>query len=168
MTSGPCGKKHIIFKRISRVICLSSCTMTVKRFNLDLTVENCDITSSSGRGVVAARGARVHLLNSIIHDCAATGVYAENCYLELHKCLINNNGKGPRTMSQGHSGLFVTKSNFVITSCVITNNDYSGLCVYDIDSRGVLEDTTVSKNGTIQVLETVSGSLERRGINVIA
>jgi len=132
-----------------------------------VTVQDCDITSWSGRGVVADRGANVKLINTKIHDCAATGAYAEKSSMRLHKCFINNNGKGPRTMSQGHSGLFFTKSHFVVSSCVITDNDYSGLCVYDTESTGILENTIISRNGAIQVLETVSGVLERRGQNVI-
>lgn len=132
-----------------------------------MTVQDCDLTSWSGRGVVADRGANVQLLNTIVRDCAATGVYAEKSSVRLHKCFVNNNGKGPRTMSQGHSGLFFTKSNFFVSSCVITDNDYSGLCVYDVESTGVLENTIVSRNGAIQVLETASGVLERRGHNVI-
>ena len=73
----------------------------------EVTFFDCDISSMTGRGVVATRGATVTLNQCRIHKCAATGVYigGEGTTGEALNCEVTSCGLGGERILRGHSGI---------------------------------------------------------------
>ena len=75
-----------------------NCCLQLEGHGLHVDVSSCSFQSDSGRGIVVSRGARLHVINTTVHDCAATGIYigdlTTSAYIE--KCNILRNGGGTR------------------------------------------------------------------------
>lgn len=118
--------------------------------NTLLSMENCTLQSDSGRGIVVTRGAQLLLRNSIIHDCAATGLYVGvRSFSLLQNSNIIRNGFGTRRPSSaiiaqldntgndiydnavppGHSGVYIESTNSVIDNCLLAGNCLTALSV---------------------------------------
>ena len=73
-------------------------------------LDRVDVTSSSGRGIVNIDGGHVKIINSHIHDCAATGIYigGPGSRATIEQSDVLHNGKGNthyrRGIASGHSG----------------------------------------------------------------
>lgn len=66
-----------------------------------LKLDCCTLQSDSGRGVVVTNGAKLFMKRTVIHDCAATGLYIGDIlsYGHLIECMIFRNGGGSRSGS---------------------------------------------------------------------
>jgi len=62
---------------------------------------NCAISSKSGRGVVAIRGARLMMSDSIVSNSAATGIYVggDGTTGEISGCTVTDCGRGGHRVS---------------------------------------------------------------------
>lgn len=65
---------QILHYTLGNDIWSGNCAVFVDYYS-SLSMHNCDVQSDSGRGVVATKGGKVEIHESIIHDCAATGLY---------------------------------------------------------------------------------------------
>ena len=89
-----------------------------------ISLSSCTVHSSSGRGVVACKGATVNIHDSVIHDSAATGFYVGKdptrsgvsgprgkTMARVVNCAIVRNGigglNGGAQVPPGHSGAYV-------------------------------------------------------------
>jgi len=75
-----------------------NCAVRVDGKNTMLSLECSSLQSDSGRGVVVTKGAQFIMKETIVHDCAATGLYigdvgSHGC---IQKCNIIRNGGGSR------------------------------------------------------------------------
>ena len=118
-----------------------------------LRLNNVDLSSSSGRGIVAVGGAKVQLKNTFLHECAATGVYVsgEDTSVEIESCDIVGNGKGSQTggfIPSGHSGIFVVEGNVRVENSNISYNMGAGVSVMTTDpvSQISIRDTDLEGN----------------------
>ncbi|GMH72320.1 hypothetical protein TL16_g05886 [Triparma laevis f. inornata] len=123
-----------------------------------LTLTECSVQSSSGRGIVSCRGGQVVLDSTLVHDCAATGVYCGglSSSVKMEACNVLRNGVGGREIPKGHSGLYIEASESTITDCFVSANSLTGftlvrggkaqVCSCDIYENGseafTVEDTT--------------------------
>ena len=67
----------------------------------DVSFDNCSISSKSGRGVVAIRGARLVMFNSTVSNSAATGIYVggDGTTGEMSGCTVTDCGRGGHRVS---------------------------------------------------------------------
>ena len=129
-----------------------------------VVVDNCSLTSFSGRGVVAIDGGFARIKHSYIHNCAATGIYIGNPHLtggaHISNCDILSNGFGSRSemsngnfrnrgvISRGHSGIYLEQGALKMSSCNVSKNSLTGLsCVSEINCQLQCEDSHVLFNG---------------------
>jgi len=68
---------------------------------LEVNFANCAISSKSGRGVVAIRGARLMMSDSIVSNSAATGIYVggDGTTGEISGCTVTDCGRGGHRVS---------------------------------------------------------------------
>jgi hypothetical protein len=75
-----------------------------------VTLDSVGVTSSSGRGIVNIDGGHLKISNSLIHDCAATGIYVggagSRATIEQSDVIYNGRGNNRhrRGIAAGHSG----------------------------------------------------------------
>ena len=81
--------------------------LTDNVFCTDVTFDNCEISSKSGRGVVAIRGALLSMANSTVSKSAATGIYigGDGTTGEMSDCTVTDCGRGGQRVSRalGHN-----------------------------------------------------------------
>jgi hypothetical protein len=121
------------------------------------------IQSSSGRGIVAVGGGRLHVHDSYIHDCAATGVYLGGALSQatLTQTDIVGNGTGNRPciiaggggIARGHSGVYVEQGTCELNDCSVSRNSASGICVLpalamDLDNSMTAGDSPLTMRKT--------------------
>jgi hypothetical protein len=97
-----------------------------------------EIVSNSGRGVVALDTGFVHMIDSYIHDCAATGVFVGGLgsRLVLETVDVTENGIGNQrlgyiggSVTQGHSGICIEQGVVSLTDCNVSLNSASGIYI---------------------------------------
>lgn len=113
-----------------------------------------DLTSSSGRGIVAVGGAKVTMKDCFLHECAATGLYVagERTVVEAENSDIVGNGKGSSTgafVPSGHSGIFAVEGQLKIKNCNISWNMGAGMSVMDVQPVGVQVDDQTQTIGNL-------------------
>lgn len=95
--------------------------------------EHCEITSRSGRGIVAVEGSLLQLVDCYVHDCAATGVYIGGVATRasLTNCDVLENGTGNQMggVARGHSGLYIEQGAVDVDGCSISKNSAAGISV---------------------------------------
>lgn len=130
---------------------------------------DCDITSSSGRGVVATRGSHLLMHRCQVHDSAATGVYigGDGSFGEAVGCTIVRNGKGGERVLRGHSGIFVDRAKFNIRESMINSNFLTGVSLVGEGAHSVIENTQIKGNAT-NPIDCSPGKVELKGKNDIA
>lgn len=135
-----------------------------------LMLDACTLQSDSGRGLVATRGSSVTVVNSSIHDCAATGLYVgdRGTCADISSSNIIRNGHGNvgsveqqqrqlAIIPAGHSGTYVECAQVMIQNSLIGENSLTGLSVVrggsvllrdcDVVSNGAVHQVTVDDNG---------------------
>jgi len=77
-----------------------NCAIRVNGQNAHVIVNDCTLQSDSGRGVVVTNGARMEIIHTVLHDCAATGLYVgdQGTQALIAGCNIIRNGGGSRRM----------------------------------------------------------------------
>ena len=68
---------------------------------VELDLQNCLVTSLSGRGIVMASGANGELVDTTVYNCGATGLYVgdDHTNVSLTRCNVINCGFGGRPAS---------------------------------------------------------------------
>jgi hypothetical protein len=96
--------------------------------NGNLFLNSCSVQSSTGRGIVSVKGGVIKAQGCVIHDSAATGVYAGGSSVcTLDECNIVRNGVGGREIPSGHSGVYIEASKAVINDCFVSANSLTGI-----------------------------------------
>jgi hypothetical protein len=125
---------------------------------LSAVLENVEISSASGRGIVNMDGGEVTIRNCYVHDCAATGIFvrAPNNLMEIERTDVVRNGTGNTThrhgIARGHSGMFLQEGFASIVDCNISQNSDTGISAVCPD--GVffnLEESELVSNGSDQL-----------------
>ncbi len=70
-------------------------------------------------------------------------------------------------MLRGHSGIFVDRAKFHISSSIVSANHLTGLSMVGDGAHAIVENTTITGNATIAI-DAAHEKLELRGANVIS
>ena len=158
----------------------NSCIL-VHNPNTQVTVEECHVTSSSGRGVVATRGSRITLNESSIAECAATGMYLGECLSHcccvrspnvvhpggtttrgfMNDCVVTGNGRGGPTIARGHSGVFVDRCELSIERCRVQSNHLTGVSLIGDQSQTTITDSTIRVTALSITLTSIMSDVTR-------
>jgi hypothetical protein len=126
-----------------------NCAVMVEGRQTRLDLTSCSLQSDSGRGIVAVDGATLHLQGSVIHDCAATGLYLgdSDSVASVKCCNIVRNGEGSRRLEPnsfddddadddaservpaGHSGMYIEAGIALVENSLVARNSLTGLSV---------------------------------------
>lgn len=129
---------------------------------------NVQISSRSGRGIVNIDGGNLIVCDSVVRDCAATGIYIGGPGSEaiIHRADVIRNGIGNRTrrgVARGHSGIYLEQGITKIHDCNVSNNTLTGISVVSPDNAFLtLENSDIISNGTYQLELPTLGTLSRR------
>jgi hypothetical protein len=122
-----------------------------------VVLESVEVISSSGRGIVVLGGAHLHIKDSYIHDCAATGVYVggSGSRAVLEAVDVTENGMGNLRVGgivRGHSGIYIDQGVVSITDCNVSRNSSSGIAVISPDQTELtLKKTDILTNGNTPI-----------------
>jgi hypothetical protein len=156
-----------------------NCAILVEGRKSRLRLTSCSIQSESGRGVVATNGSFLEMKEgSVIHDCAATGLYLgdNDSVASISGCNIIRNGGGSRRplptevdnfdgnetdrVPPGHSGVYVEAGRAFIENSLVAGNSLTGVSI--VRGGGVMiSGCDVTENGSEAIL--VEESFETRG-----
>jgi len=147
-------------------------------------LEQCLVTSQSGRGIVNIDGGKVVLRKCAVADCAATGVYiggpGSSAVMEESDVIRNGVGnhhhrRGSSTatrghgIARGHSGIYLEQGLARIRDCNVSHNTLSGISVVSPDNAVLhLEESSVVRNGTHQLELPPPGSAARQRSTTVA
>jgi hypothetical protein len=127
-----------------------------------------EITSLSGRGVVAIDGGKVQVDDSYLHRCAATGLYVggPGSFAAMERTDVLDNGHGNTSfrngITRGHSGVYLEQGVTVIKDSNISNNSLTGISAVSTDNAILtVEGSDLVGNGSIQLEMPPTGSLSR-------
>jgi Right handed beta helix region len=139
------------------------------------TLQEVEVISHSGRGVVINDGGNVTIQMSYIHDCAATGIYvgSHQCQLTLENSDLISNGHGnllaasvrASGVSRGHSGFYLENGNATLHQVNISNNSSCGISVSSAESRLLLDHSDVVANGHSNQVEVAFGTQQMGSSN---
>ena len=141
-------------------------------------LEQCLITSKSGRGIVNIDGGKLVIRSCAVVDCAATGIYiggpGSSAHLEAVDVIRNGVGKHQprpvgRGIARGHSGMYLEQGLARIHNCNISQNTLSGISVVSPDHAVLhLQQSSLIANGTHQLELPPNGttSRQRSSVNV--
>jgi hypothetical protein len=163
-----------------------NCAVLVEGRKTRLNLTSCCITSESGRGVVATSGAFLDMKESVIHDCAATGLYlGENeSMANISGCNLVRNGGGSRRpvptepgideegadrVPPGHSGMYIEAGRAFVENSLVSGNSLTGVSI--VRGGGVIiSGCDVTENGSEPILVEDSflptGRVNRRPFGV--
>ena len=132
-------------------------------------MEQVEITSSSGRGIVNIDGGFVTIRKCYVHDCAATGIYVggpgSRALIEKTDVVRNGNGNvhHRRGIARGHSGIYLEQGHAHILDCNVSQNSLTGISAVSPDNAILkLEESDLFSNGTYQLEMPAVGTLARR------
>jgi hypothetical protein len=116
------------------------------------------ICSRSGRGIVNIDGGSLTIRDSMVRDCAATGIYVGGPGGEaiVERTDVIRNGVGNRTsrrgVSRGHSGIYLEQGTARISDSNVSNNTLTGISVVSPENAFItLQDSDLMSNGTFQL-----------------
>ena len=131
-------------------------------------IEDADIMSLSGRGIVAIDGAKSMIRNCFIHDCAATGIYVGGLgsSASIDHTDITHNGNGNRRsrrgIGRGHSGVYLEQGVVNLMDCNVSQNSLTGIsAVSHHNATIVVENSDLQGNGTLQLELPPTGTQSR-------
>mmetsp|Transcript_64234 Transcript_64234/g.73956 ORF Transcript_64234/g.73956 Transcript_64234/m.73956 type:complete len:569 (+) Transcript_64234:210-1916(+) len=134
-----------------------------------VTLDRVDVTSSSGRGIVNIDGGHAKIINSCIHDCAATGIYVggPGSRTMIEQSDVLHNGKGNphhrRGIARGHSGIYLEQGHASIIDCNISKNSLTGISAISPENALLsLLDSELVSNGTLQLEMPAIGTVAHR------
>jgi len=131
-------------------------------------IEDADIMSFSGRGIVSIDGGKSTIRNCFIHDCAATGIYigghGSSASID-HTDIIHNghgNRRSRRGIGRGHSGVYLEQGVVNLTDCNVSQNSLTGISAVSHHNASILiEDSDLQGNGTLQLELPPTGTQSR-------
>lgn len=157
-----------------------NCAVMVEGGKSRLNLTSCCIQSDSGRGVVAVNGSFLEVKSSVIHDCAATGLYLgdDDSFANVNGCNIIRNGGGSRRpplndaedsddddldrVPAGHSGMYVEAGRALVENSLVAGNSLTGLSI--VRGGGVIiSGCDVTENGSEPILVEDGMGLEPPG-----
>ncbi|KAL9179065.1 hypothetical protein ACHAXT_000107 [Thalassiosira profunda] len=124
------------------------------------TLEDCHVTSLSGRGLVVIDGATADVTDCNFHGSAATGVYVGGggSAATLAQTDVVDNGTGNARaapgdgVARGHSGVYVEQGLAALVDCNVSGNTLTGISAVSTEqARLRLEGTDVRGNRSDQV-----------------
>jgi hypothetical protein len=128
-------------------------------------IENCKITSLSGRGIVTIDGASITVKKSYIHRCAATGIYVggTGSAATIDKTDVVNNGIGNhrsrRGIARGHSGVYLEQGMAVLNDCNVSHNALTGVSAVSPEHAVLkISNSDLVGNGTLQLEMPADGT----------
>lgn len=154
-----------------------NCAVLVEGRKSRLRLTSCCIQSESGRGVVATNGSYLEMKEgSVIHDCAATGLYLgdNDSVANISGCNVIRNGGGSRRPTEsdnfdendidrvppGHSGVYVEAGRAFVENTLVAGNSLTGVSI--VRGGGVMiSGSDVTENGSEPIL--VEDSFEGLG-----
>ena len=129
-------------------------------------LENTEVTSASGRGIVNIDGGQVTIRNCYVHDCAATGIYVggpgSRAQIERTDVVRNGNGNTAhrRGIARGHSGVYLEQGHATIFDCNISQNSLTGISAVSPDNAFLnLEASELVSNGSFQLELPAAGTV---------
>ena len=167
-----------------------NCAVLVEGRKSRLRLTSCCIQSESGRGVVATNGSYLEMKEgSVIHDCAATGLYLgdSDSVANISGCNIIRNGGGSRRplpteldnfdendidrVPAGHSGVYIEAGRAFVENSLVAGNSLTGVSI--VRGGGVMiSGCDVTENGSESILVEDSfealGRVNRRPLGVEA
>lgn len=155
--SGPTTSVHmidiqILHSSLGSNIWGGNCSVHVDR-NSILILEGCAMQSDSGRGVVVTGGSQLFLKRSIIHDCAATGLYVGDSgtvATVMESNIIRNGGGSKRWFAEDYvenaseDDVQNLHLNEVGDTADVVPPGHSG--IYVENAQAVIDDTMLSGN----------------------
>lgn len=164
-----------VFAEISNVQLLHStegsdiwggnCAVMVEGRKNRLSLTSCCIQSESGRGVVAVSGSYLEVKSTVVHDCAATGLYVGDIdsIATVSGCNLVRNGGGSRRpprdaeeddmdrVPPGHSGMYVEAGRASVDNSLVAGNSLTGLSI--VRGGGVIiSGCDITENGSEPIL----------------
>ncbi len=132
-------------------------------------IEQSNLTSVSGRGVVAIDGGHANIRKCLIVNCAATGIYVggpgSSAIVKDSDIVYNGSGndRNPRRgVSRGHSGVYLEQGVATLSNCNISNNSLTGIsAVSPSNATLIVKDSDLIGNGTVQLEMPPVGSVSR-------
>lgn len=139
-----------------------------------VTLDCVDVTSSSGRGIVNIDGGHLKISNSLIHDCAATGIYVggsgSRATIEQSDVIYNGRGNNRhrRGIGAGHSGIYLEQGHASIVDCNISRNTLTGISAISRDNALLsLQESDLVSNGTFQLeMPDVGSATHRNSVTI--
>jgi hypothetical protein len=119
-----------------------------------VSMERCEVTSRSGRGIVVSNGGKLTLRQCNVHSCAATGIYmsGSNSTAKIASTDILGNGNGRRGLVGGHSGVYLENGIASIHDSNISHNSSAGIYMVTREEwRLSLSDSDLVGNGALQL-----------------
>ncbi|GMI38501.1 hypothetical protein TeGR_g6709 [Tetraparma gracilis] len=114
----------------------------------NLFLADCSVQSDTGRGIVSCNEGIVKARDTVVHDSAATGVYAGGkSVLTLDRCNVLRNGVGGAEIPAGHSGIYVESSKALISDCFVSANSLTGVTLVR-GGDAVIANSDVVENGS--------------------
>lgn len=154
-----------------------NCAVLVEGRKSRLSITSCCIQSESGRGLVAVNGSFLEVKSTVIHDCAATGLYLgdNDSTANVSGCNLIRNGGGSRRplrsdaddsdeddadrVPAGHSGMYVEAGRAFVEDCLVAGNSLTGLSI--VRGGGVIiSGCDVTENGSDPILVEDASELE--------
>jgi hypothetical protein len=134
-----------------------------------VTLDNVEITSGSGRGIVNIDGGKLTIRRCYIHDCAATGIYigsaTSNVVIEHTDVIRNGNGNTQhrRGIARGHSGIYLEQGLAQITNSNISQNSLTGISAVN-PANAILHliESDLVSNGAFQLEMPAIGTAAQR------
>lgn len=128
-------------------------------------LEQVAVSSLSGRGVVCLDGGHVVVRDTMIFDCAATGLYVggPGSEADMRRSDVIRNGigsrlpppsraSGGRFVSAGHSGVYLEQGKATIQECNISSNNLTGISAVSHDNAAlVLRNSELVANGQVNI-----------------
>jgi len=127
-------------------------------------LQQVDVTSRSGRGIVNIDGGTCSISRCYVHDCAATGIYVggpgSRATIEETDVIRNGGGNNQRRgIAPGHSGIYLEQGCAVVRNCNISQNSLTGISAVSQQNAILdMEATDLIANGAMQLEMPPTGS----------
>mmetsp|Transcript_17435 Transcript_17435/g.26473 ORF Transcript_17435/g.26473 Transcript_17435/m.26473 type:complete len:527 (+) Transcript_17435:307-1887(+) len=131
-----------------------------------------DVYSRSGRGIVAIDGGICSITRCYVHDCAATGIYVggpgSRALIQETDVVRNGNGSSQRRggIGRGHSGIYLEQGCAVVRNCNISQNSLTGVSAVSQENAILnMESSDLIANGAMQLEMPPTGTPSRERSN---
>mmetsp|Transcript_49205 Transcript_49205/g.96224 ORF Transcript_49205/g.96224 Transcript_49205/m.96224 type:complete len:489 (+) Transcript_49205:63-1529(+) len=144
-----------------------NCALFVNRGRAE--IRQCSFQSDSGRGVVVSNGGMLSMDTCVVHDCAATGIYAGDYGTKatLTRTEVVRNGRGGECVPPGHSGLYVEGARVEVRGSFVGFNYLTGVSAVRDGHVSVTESDVFSNGAAPMIVEDMQdgSSISESGNN---